>query len=46
LGDRFELGAEVINVLDRRLGADWPGFTGRRASLQLKWRTDGLVEGR
>jgi outer membrane receptor for ferrienterochelin and colicins len=46
LGDRFELGAEVSNVLDRRLGADWPGFTGRRASVQLKWRSDGLIEGR
>jgi outer membrane receptor for ferrienterochelin and colicins len=42
MGSRFELGAEFNNVLDRELGADWPGFTGRRASLLLKWRSDGL----
>ena len=42
LGGRFEVGTELLNVLDRQLGADWPGFTGRRVSLQLKWRSDGL----
>ena len=46
LGGRLEVGAEFLNVLDRQLGAEWPGFTGRRASFQLKWRSDGLNDER
>jgi outer membrane receptor protein involved in Fe transport len=42
IGTRFELSGEVNNVLDRQLGAQWPGFTGRRAILQLRWRSDAL----
>ncbi len=42
LGTNLELNGEVSNLLDRQLGAAWPGFTGRRASLQLRWRSDAL----
>jgi len=45
LGGKFEVGAELLNALDRQLGADWPGFTGRRASIQLKWRSDAVNQG-
>ena len=45
LGDRFEVSGELLNALDRQLGADWPGFTGRRASVQLRWRSDGVDRG-
>jgi hypothetical protein len=40
LNSKLELSAEVSNILDRRLGANWPGFTGRTASIQLRWRSD------
>lgn len=40
IGPNLEVSAEVTNVLNRRLGADWPGFTGRSASLSVRWRTD------
>jgi outer membrane receptor for ferrienterochelin and colicins len=40
LGSQLQLGAEFLNVLDWQLGADWPGFTGRRLALQLKWRVN------
>jgi outer membrane receptor for ferrienterochelin and colicins len=42
IGSRMELSGEVTNILDRRLGADWPGFTGRTFSLGLRWRTEAL----
>ena len=42
LGARFEVSTSFDNVLDRKLGADWPGFTGRRFSLQLRWRSDSV----
>ena len=42
IGSRIELSGEVTNILDRRLGADWPGFTGRTFSLGLRWRTEAL----
>ena len=42
VGSRFEANVEVSNLLDRRLGAQWPGFTGRTFSLGLRWRTEGL----
>ncbi|HEX6314093.1 MAG TPA: TonB-dependent receptor [Gemmatimonadaceae bacterium] len=41
-GDRLELSGEVTNALDRDLGANWPGFTGRRLALQLRWRSDAI----
>jgi outer membrane receptor for ferrienterochelin and colicins len=40
LSSKLELSAEVVNLLDRRLGEEWPGFTGRTASIQLQWRSD------
>lgn len=46
LWDRVEIGAEVSNVLDRELGAGWPGFTGRRAAVHVRWRREGLVDDR
>jgi hypothetical protein len=42
IGSRMELSGEVTNILDRRLGANWPGFTGRTFSIGLRWRTDAL----
>jgi outer membrane receptor for ferrienterochelin and colicins len=42
IGSRMELSGEVTNILDRRLGANWPGFTGRTFSIGLRWRTDGI----
>lgn len=42
LGNRLELSGEMRNVLDRQLGAEWPGFTGRQALLQLRWRSEAL----
>ena len=42
IGPRLELSGEVSNLLDRELGAEWPGFTGRRAIIQLRWRSDTL----
>ena len=42
LGERFEVSTSLDNVLDRNLGPDWPGFTGRRFSLQLRWRSDSV----
>ena len=39
-GEHLELSAEVTNLLNRRLGADWPGFTGRSGSISLRWRTE------
>ncbi|MEX2281686.1 MAG: TonB-dependent receptor [Gemmatimonadota bacterium] len=30
----------VHNALDRRMGADWPGFTGRQFSLRLAWSSN------
>jgi outer membrane receptor for ferrienterochelin and colicins len=42
LGERFELSTSIDNTLDRKLGTDWPGFTGRRLSLQLRWRSDSV----
>lgn len=42
IGSRFELSGEVNNLLDRQLGTQWPGFTGRRAILQLRWRSEAL----
>jgi len=38
----IELSGEVGNVLNRQPGPTWPGFTGRRASVQLRWRSDAL----
>ena len=46
LGTQLQLGAEFLNVLDRQLGADWPGFTGRRIAFQLKWRSSGDPDAR
>ena len=31
----------VDNLLDARLGDDWPGFTGRQAYAGLTWRLGG-----
>jgi outer membrane receptor for ferrienterochelin and colicins len=42
IGSRFELNGEVTNILNRRLGADWPGFTGRTFSIGLRWRSEAL----
>ena len=36
-GGGLEVSAEVSNALDRRLGPDWPGFTGRTASFSVRW---------
>lgn len=42
LFDRFELGGEVNNLLDRELGDAWPGFTGRRFAIRMRWGGDKL----
>jgi len=42
IGTRFELSAEVTNLLDRQMGDSWPGFTGRRAMVQLRWRNQSI----
>jgi outer membrane receptor for ferrienterochelin and colicins len=42
VGDRLEVSGDVQNLLDRQLGANWPGFTGRRLSVQLRWRSHAL----
>lgn len=31
----------VVNAFDRRLGNDWPGFTGRQLNASVEWRTSG-----
>ncbi len=36
---RVEAGVGVINLFDRRLGDDWPGFTGRQLHMTLGWRS-------
>ncbi|OGT97219.1 MAG: hypothetical protein A3I79_03185 [Gemmatimonadetes bacterium RIFCSPLOWO2_02_FULL_71_11] len=33
-----EVTVAVDNALDRRLGPEWPGFTGRSAALGISWR--------
>jgi outer membrane receptor for ferrienterochelin and colicins len=33
----MEATVAVDNVLDRQLGTDWPGFTGRSVALRLSW---------
>jgi outer membrane receptor for ferrienterochelin and colicins len=38
IGPRFEVNGEVTNILDRRLGASWPGLRGGRF-LGLRWRS-------
>lgn len=46
-GLRWSLG--VHNVLDRRMGTEWPGFTGRQFVTSLEWRVGsdgGMVGGR
>ncbi len=42
IGSRVEVNGEVSNILNRRLGANWPGFTGRTFSLGLRWRSEAL----
>jgi outer membrane receptor for ferrienterochelin and colicins len=42
LWERFEIAAEVGNLLDREVGSGWPGFTGRRLALHLRWRHEGI----
>jgi len=42
IGTRFELSAEVTNLLDRQMGDSWPGFMGRRAMVQLRWRNQSI----
>jgi hypothetical protein len=32
----------VTNLLDYRLNAGWPGYTGRTASIGLRWRTNAI----
>jgi hypothetical protein len=41
-GEQLELSGEIANVLDRDLGANWPGFTGRRFAIGLRWRSDAI----
>jgi outer membrane receptor for ferrienterochelin and colicins len=41
IGAYLHANVEISNVLDRRPGPDWPGFTGRSVSLSLRWRTNG-----
>ena len=42
VGPRLELSGEVTNLLDYRLNAGWPGYTGRTASIGLRWRTNAI----
>ena len=35
---RFELVVAAENLLDQRLGEDWPGFTGRLISVTVRWK--------
>jgi len=35
--------AGVDNLLDRRMGTDWPGFTGRQVYAGLTWRNAGTT---
>ena len=37
MSNRLELSGEVTNLLDHRLGVEWPGFTGRRFAIRLRW---------
>jgi outer membrane receptor for ferrienterochelin and colicins len=38
---RVSLGAFLSNLLDRRMGESWPGFSGRQFGLQLRWQQEG-----
>ncbi|MGQ0766919.1 MAG: TonB-dependent receptor [Gemmatimonadota bacterium] len=31
----------VVNALDRKIGSQWPGFTGRQLSGSVEWRASG-----
>ena len=42
VGPKLELSGEVTNLLDYRLNAGWPGYTGRTASIGLRWRTNAI----
>lgn len=34
----MSLGVHASNLLDRRMGETWPGYTGRQLALQLRWQ--------
>jgi hypothetical protein len=34
----MSLAVHSSNVLDRRMGEAWPGYTGRQLALHLRWQ--------